>query len=116
MKTIYISRYSDNVKVVRGTKLGRLEHRLGVSPRVSALFLLTLSIVGSLRDRKVACSVSGLQGLNFESCARRTVSSHSSHHPLQFLLAQYSLYVHKSGPRPDSFYLFVSIDRSEYRF
>ena len=39
-----------------------------------------LSIVGSLRDREVACSASDRQGLNFESCVRRAVSSHSSHH------------------------------------
>ena len=39
-----------------------------------------LSIVGSLRDREVACSVSDRQGSYFESCVWRTVSSHSSHH------------------------------------
>ena len=33
-----------------------------------------ISIVGSLRDREVACSASD-QGLNFESCVWRTVSS-----------------------------------------
>ena len=32
-----------------------------------------LSIVGSLRDREVACSASDLQGSNFESCVWRTV-------------------------------------------
>ena len=30
--------------------------------------LVELSIVGSLRDREIACSASDLQGLNFESC------------------------------------------------
>ena len=40
-----------------------------------------LSIVGSLRDREVACSASDLKDLNFESCVWRAVSSHSSHHP-----------------------------------
>ena len=35
-----------------------------------------ISIVGGLRDRKVACSVSDRQGSNFESCVWRTVSSH----------------------------------------
>ena len=38
-----------------------------------------VSIVGSLRDREVACSASDHQGSNFESCVWRTVSSHSSH-------------------------------------
>ena len=67
-----------------------------------------LSIVGSLRDREVACSASDRQGLNFESCVWRTVSSHSSHHPQEVLLAQISLYVHKGGLRPDSFnFIFV---------
>ena len=65
--------------------------------------LLKLSVVGSLRDREVACSVSNFQGLNFESCVWRAVSSHSSHHPQEVFLAQFSLYVHKSGLKPDSF-------------
>ena len=46
-----------------------------------------LSIVGSLRDREVACSASDRQGSNFESCVWRTVSSHLSHHPQEVLLA-----------------------------
>ena len=57
--------------------------------------LLKLSIVGSLRDREVACSASHLQGFNFESCVLRAMSSHSSHHPQELLLAQFSLYVNK---------------------
>ena len=64
-----------------------------------------VSIVGSLRDREVACSASDRQGSNFESCVWRTVSSQSSHHPQGVLLAQFSLYVHKGGLRPDSFHL-----------
>ena len=56
---------------------------------------IKLSIVGSLRDREVACSASDRQGANFESCIWRTVSSHSSHHSQEVLLAQFSLYVHK---------------------
>ena len=66
-----------------------------------------VSIVGSLRDREVACSASDRQGSNFESCVWRTVSSHSSHHPQEVLLAQFSLYVHKGGLKPDSFHLFT---------
>ena len=62
-----------------------------------------VSIVGSLRDREVACSASDRQGSNFESCIWRTVSSQSSHHPQEVLLAQFSLYVHKGGLKPDSF-------------
>ena len=65
-----------------------------------------LSIVWSLRDREVACSGSDRQGTNFESCVWRTVASHSSHHPQEVLLAQFSLYVHKGGLKPDSFHLF----------
>ena len=63
-----------------------------------------VSIVGSLYDREVACSASDRQGTNFESCVWRTVSSHSSHHPQEVLLAQFSLYVHKGGLKPDSFH------------
>ena len=68
-----------------------------------------VSIVGSLRDREVACSASDRQGSNFESCVWRTVSSQSSHHPQEVLLAQFSLYVHKGGLKPDSFHLYVHI-------
>ena len=68
--------------------------------------LVKLSILGSLRDQEVACSASDLQGLNFEFCVWRPVSSHSSHHPQEVLLVQFSLYAHKSGLKPDSFYLF----------
>ena len=68
-----------------------------------------VSIVGSLRDREVACSASDRQGSNFESCVWRTVSSQSSHHPQEVLLAQFSLYVHKGCLQPDSFH-FISFD------
>ena len=60
-----------------------------------------VSIVGSLRDREVACSASDRQGSDFESCVRRAVSSQ---HPQEVLLARVSLYVHKGGLKPDSFY------------
>ena len=46
-----------------------------------------VSIVGGLCDREVACSASDRQGSNFESCVWRTVSSQSSHHPQEVLLA-----------------------------
>ena len=68
-----------------------------------------LSIVGNLRDREVACSASDRRGSNFESCVWRTVSSHSSHHPQEVLLAQFSLYVHKGGLKPIHFISFISI-------
>ena len=63
-----------------------------------------VSIVGSFRDQEVACSASDRQGSNFESCVWRAVSSQSSHQPQEVLLAQFSLYVHKSGLTPDSFH------------
>ena len=66
-----------------------------------------VSIVESLRDREVACSALDRQGSNFESCVWRTVSSQSSHHPQEVLLAQFSLYVHKGGLKPDSFHSFI---------
>ena len=63
-----------------------------------------VSIAGSPHDREVACSASDRQGSNFESCVWRTVSSLSSHHPQEVLLAQFSLYMHKGGLKPDSFH------------
>ena len=68
-----------------------------------------VSIVGSLRDREVVCSASDRQVSNFESCVWRTVSSQSSHHPQEVLLAQFSLYVHKGGLKPDSFHFISTI-------
>ena len=72
-----------------------------------------LSIAGSLREREVACSASDRQGSNPESRVWRTVSSQSSHHPQEVLLAQLSLYVHKGGLKPDSFHFFT---HDWYRF
>ena len=72
-----------------------------------------VSIVGSLRDREVACSASDRQGSNFKSCVWRTVSSQSSHHPPEVLLAQFSLYVHKGGLKPDSFH-FIASNQCKY--
>ena len=83
--------------------LGGLKEKLFLPhPRVK------VSIVGSLRDREVGCSASDRQGSNFESCVWRTVSSQSSHHPQEVLLAQFSLYVHKGGLKPDSFHFIWS--------
>ena len=73
-----------------------------------------VSIVGSLRDREVACSASDRQGSNFESCVWRAVSSQSSHHPQEVLLAQFSLYVHKGGLKPDSFHYLRGINISSF--
>ena len=67
-----------------------------------------VSIVGSLCDREVAYSASDRHGSNFESRVWRTVSSQSSHHPQEVLLAQFSLYVHKGDLKPDSFH-FISV-------
>ena len=68
----------------------------------SLLIRKRFNTVGSLRDRGVASSASDRKGLNFEhhqgsifeSCVWKAVSSHSSHHPQEVLLAQFSLYVH----------------------
>ena len=75
-----------------------------------------VSIVGSLRDREVACSASDRQGSNFESCVWRTVSSQSSHHPQEVLLAQFSLYVHKGGLKPESFHSLYHSHNQHYNF
>ena len=74
-----------------------------------------VSIVGSLRDREVACSASDRQGSNFESCVWRTVSSQSSHHPQEVLLAQFSIYVHKGGLKPDSFHFVMTVLLAQFR-
>ena len=72
--------------------------------------LVKLSIVGSLRDREAACLASCIQGLNFESCIWRAVPSHSPHHPQEVILAQFSLYVYKSGLKPNFFhFIFFSL-------
>ena len=46
-----------------------------------------------------------LSGKYLSVCVK---SSQSSHHPQEVLLAQFSLYVHKGGLKPDSFHLSVS--------
>ena len=75
-----------------------------------------LSIVGSLRYREVACSASDHQGSIFESCVWRTVSSHSSNHPQDVLLAQFSLYVDKGGLKPDSFHFTTALMCQSWRY
>ena len=72
---------------------------------VSSPFTCESQIVGGLRDREVACSASDRQRSNYESCVWRTVSSQSSHHPQEVLLAHFSLCVHKGGLKSDSFHL-----------
>ena len=68
------------------------------------------------KDPGVICRssyITRLQGLHFESCVWRAVSSCSSHHPQEVLLAQFSLCVHKSGIKPDSFHficVFVNME------
>ena len=73
-----------------------------------------VSIAGSLRDREVACSASDRQGSKFECCVWRTVSSQSSHHLQEVLLAQFSLYVHKGGLKPDSFHFIFTSAKGGY--
>ena len=75
-----------------------------------------VSIVGSLRDQEVACLASSCQGSNFESCVWRTVSSQSSHHPQEVLLAQFSLYVHKGGLKPDSFHFIRRPEKTQGKY
>ena len=66
--------------------------------------LLIPIIVGTLSH---ICSVS--RELHLASIsAELTVSSQSSHHPQEVLLAQFSLYVHKGGLKPDSFHFLLS--------
>ena len=75
-----------------------------------------LSIAGNLRDRDVVCSATDRQGLNFESCVWRAVSPHSSHHPQEVHLAQFSLYVHKSGLKPELFHFMSQLRPPELHF
>ena len=70
------------------------------------------NIVGCLRDREVAWSASDRQGSNFESCVLGAVSSH---HPQEVLLAQFSLYVHKGGLKPHSFYFHTHVGLNEWK-
>ena len=113
LNTVYIHQMGGGPRVVVSTAAFHARVR-GSVPGLGGLketkmFLphprVKVSIVGSLRDREVACSASDRQGSNFESCVWRTVSSQSSHHPQEVLLAQFSLYVHKGGLKPDSFHL-----------
>ena len=57
------------------------------------------NIVGSLRDREVACSTSDRQDFNCESCVWKAVSSHSSHEQNKFinlfLVQKFSLTVYE---------------------
>ena len=90
-------------------------YRVGVGPRVvvsTAAFHArvrgSVPGLGGLKETKMflpqlARSHTG-QGSNFESCVWRTVSPQSSHYPQEVLLAEFSLYVHNGGLKPDSFH------------
>ena len=73
-------------------------------PYINLTSVQCFNIVGSLSDREVACSASYRKGQNLESCVWRAVSSHSSHHPQEILLAQFSKYEHKGALKPHSFH------------
>ena len=90
---------------VRGSRSRRFERSKNVSSPSTRK-----SIVESLCDREVACSAPGRQCSNFEFCVWRAMSSHSSHHTQEVLLAQFNLYyVHKVGLKSHSFFLFLSV-------
>ena len=72
---------------------------------------VTRNVVWSHNDREVACSASDRQGPNFKSYIWRAVSSHSSLHPQEFLLAHFSLYVHKRWPDTPCILCFYLINR-----
>ena len=97
-----ILRRGGGPRVVVSTGLGGLTE----TKNVSSPSTCESQYCGELRDREVACSASDRQGSNFESCVWRTVSSQSSHHPQEVLLAQFSLYVHQGGLKPDSFHFY----------
>ena len=73
-------------------------------PPALAFATWKFNIVGNLRDSKGASLALDRQGLNFVSSVRRAVSSHSTQHPQEIPLAQFSLYVHTGGLKPYSFY------------
>ena len=87
-------------------------HRLGGGPRVvvsTAAFHArargSVPGVGGLKKNK---NVSSPSTCETQYCGEppvlRTVSSQSSHRPQEVILAQFSLYVHKGGLKPDSFH------------
>ena len=70
---------------------------------------ISLSIVGSLRDREG--SVLGLRPPSLEFrilCLEDSVISFI-YYPQEVLLAKFSLYVHKGGLKPDSFHFSFAI-------
>ena len=93
---------------VTGTNLGQKKKKKNLERVVYLCLALDWCwsdvLLASISHVEVACSASDRQGSNFESCVWRTASSQSSHHPQEVLLAQFSLYVHKGGLKPDSFH------------
>ena len=111
-----LTRYCHTIYMGGGPRVVVSTAAFHAKVRGSVPGLEKVSIVGSLRDREVACSASDRQGSNFESCVWRTVSSQSSHHPQEVLLAQFSLYVHKGGLKPDSFHFATPYSNEKFGF
>ena len=88
--------------------------KLERNTNVSSLLTRKDYILWSLRYREVASSTSVHQNSNFESCVWRAVSSHSSHHPQEVLLARLILYVNKCGLRAPFSLFHFGYDRYHY--
>ena len=63
-----------------------------IHPCSFVMIMGIMGVLGNLLNREITNSASDRQGSNFESCVWRAVSSHSSHHPQDVPLAQFSLY------------------------
>ena len=71
-----------------------------------------VSIVGSLRDREVACAASDARArISNPVSGGQCHLLKSSHLPHEVLLAQFSLYVHKGGLKPDSFHFIFFVTK-----
>ena len=57
-----------------------------------------------IRKKIILWGTSVTERYVLKSCVWKAVSSYSSHHPQEVLLAQFSLYVHKGGLNPQLFH------------
>ena len=71
--------------------------------QVGALYVCTTSMTNIRPVRDSSPEAWDYKGSNFESCVWRAVSCHSSHHPQELPLVQFSLHMHKGSSKPHSF-------------
>ena len=101
--------HNDNARIVTLINMGGGPRVVVSTAAFHARVRGSVPGLGGLKENKIVSSPSTCESQycgepRISNPVSRTVSSQSSHHPQEVLLAQFSLYVHKGGLKSDSFH------------